>query len=207
MIFPFSRRRGGRRATISFLSDGFFGSGCRFDSQVHPIALGRGQLAALDAPRDGPMDPQEHVNRYYPGVAHIPYNNRNSSFLKEMMVREDVAHEAWKAGGTYLNPRRPTIDVGLYGQPTANLLRDDAPIVMQKQSADKAKPEVQLLKDYEKQLRASIEAERAAREDIKRQRDAMKGKSGAASARSRGSSRAGSVAKSGTGDERAPSNA
>lgn len=117
------------------------------------------------------MEPENHANRYYPGVAHIPYNNRNAAFLKEMMVREDTAHEAWRTHKTYSHPRKPTIDVGLSGASTANLLaHDDAPL---KPPDDKA--DVRALKEYERELKRRIAEERAAKKSARAATAELKG--------------------------------
>jgi hypothetical protein len=119
------------------------------------------------------MDPQDQTNRYYPGVAHIPYNNRNAAFLKEMMLREDAAHEAWRTNTHYAHPRRPTIDVGLHAQPTAKLLEHDCGPT----DGDVAKSSVGALKTYERELKARIAAERGAREEARRAKsELVKGK-------------------------------
>lgn len=110
------------------------------------------------------MDPQDQTNRYYPGVAHIPYNNRNSAFLKEMMVREDAAHEAWRHNTGYRHPRKPTIDLGLHGQSTAKLIAHDS----EPPSQASATADVKALKEYERQLKERIAAERAARHEARR---------------------------------------
>ncbi|KAG8461540.1 hypothetical protein KFE25_001144 [Diacronema lutheri] len=110
------------------------------------------------------MDPQDHSNRYYPGVAHIPYNNRNAAFLKEMMIREDAAHEAWRHNTTYRHPRKPTIDLGLHGQSTAKLLAHNTEPL----EVGATKTGVKALKEYERLLKAQISEERAARQEARR---------------------------------------
>jgi len=110
------------------------------------------------------MDPQDHQNRYYPGVAHIPYNNRNSSFLREMMLREDGAHEAWRQGKSYRHPRKPNIDLGLHGQSTVGLLDHDPD--PPRSAAVQKQTDVLALKAYERELKERISDERAARRQL-----------------------------------------